>query len=80
MKLQARVANYPFYNFYLSIKMSGSESQGHEEAACMHVFRPTRPLLWVIYMDDQSKFLKCCCSATITAIAWFITDLSLLAA
>ena len=69
MNVQARVANYPFYNFYLSIKMSGSESQGQEEAACMHIVRPTRPLQRVIYTDDRSKILKCCCSATITAIA-----------
>ena len=32
----------------------------------------------VIYTDGRSKFLKYCNSATITAIAWFITDLALL--
>ena len=26
------------------IKMSGSESRGQEEAACIRVFRPMRPL------------------------------------
>ena len=53
-----------------SIKMSSSESQGQEEAACTCVFRPKRPLQWVIYTDDQSKFLKCCSSAAVTAIAY----------
>ena len=55
-------------NFQFIIKMSGSESWGQEEAACMHVFRPMQPLQWVIYMYHQSKFLKCCSSAAITAI------------
>ena len=49
--------------------MSGSESQGQEEAACMHIIRPTRPLQRVIYMDASSKFLKSCGLAAITAIA-----------
>ena len=48
--------------------MSGSESQGQEEAACIHVIKPMRPLQWVIYMDGSSKFLKCCSSADVTAI------------
>ena len=39
----------------MKIKTSGSESRGQEEAACMRVFRPTRPLQWVIYMDGSSK-------------------------
>ena len=59
------------------IKTSGSESQGQEEAACMRVIRPTRPLQQVIYTDDSSKFLKYCGLAAITAIAWFNTDLVL---
>ena len=50
------------------IKTSGSESQGQEEAACTHVFRPMRPLQWVIYTYDRSIFLKCCSSAAITTI------------
>ena len=50
------------------IKMSNSESQGQEEVACMRVFRPTWPLQWVNYTNDQSKFLKFCSSAAITAI------------
>ena len=49
--------------------MSGSESQGQEEAACMRVVRPMRPLQRVIYTDGSSKFLKCCGLAAITAIA-----------
>ena len=48
---------------------SGSELRGQEEAACVHVFRPMRPLQWVIYIEDRSKFLKCCSSTTIMAIA-----------
>ena len=34
----------------------GSESQGQEEAARMHIIRPTQPLQRVIYTDDSSKF------------------------
>ena len=51
------------------IKTSGSESRGQEEAACIRVFRPMRPLQWVICTDGRSKVLKCCSSAAITAIA-----------
>ena len=51
------------------IKTSSSESRGQEEAACIRVIRPMRPLQWVIYTDGRSKFLKCCSSAAITAIA-----------
>ena len=40
--------------------MSGSESRGQEEAACMRVFRPTRPLQRVIYKDGNCKIIKCC--------------------
>ena len=32
-----------FYQIYI-IKTHGSESRGQEEAACMRVFWPTRPL------------------------------------
>ena len=49
--------------------MSGSESRGQEEAACMCIIRPMRPLQRVIYTDGSSKFLKCCGLAAITAIA-----------
>ena len=31
-------------NVYFDIKTHGSESRGQEEAACMRVFWPTRPL------------------------------------
>ena len=51
------------------IKTSGSESRGQEEAACIRILRPMRPLQWVICTDGRSKFLKCCSSAAITAIA-----------
>ena len=50
------------------IKTHGSESRGQEEAACMRVFWPTRPLQWVIYTDGSSKILKCCNSATIAVL------------
>ena len=30
--------------YTVAIKMSGSELRGQEEAACMRIFRPTRPL------------------------------------
>ena len=50
------------------IKMSNSESQGQEEAAWTHVFRPTRPLPWVIYTDGSSKTLKYFNLAAIAAI------------
>ena len=50
------------------IKTHGSESLGQEEAACMHVFLPTRPLQRVIYTDGCSNFLKCCNSATIAVL------------
>ena len=56
------------------IKTHGSESRGQEEAACMRVFWPTRPLQWVIYTDGSSKILKCCNSAT-SSFAYSITDL-----
>ena len=49
--------------------MSGSESRGQEEAACMRIIRPTRLLQRVIYTDGSSKFLTCCGLAAITAIA-----------
>ena len=32
------------FDFNVNIKMSGSESRGQEEAACMCIIRPTRPL------------------------------------
>ena len=51
-----------------SIKTNGGESRG-QEAAHARIFRPTRPLQWVIYMDGSSKILKCCISAAIAAIA-----------
>ena len=54
---------------YLNIiKTHGSESRGQEEAACMRVFWPTRPLQWVIYTDGSSKILKCCNSAIIAVL------------
>ena len=56
------------HTIHTCIKMSGSESRGQEEAACMHVIRPMRPLQQVIYTDGSSKFLKCCGLAAITAI------------
>ena len=52
-----------------SIKTSGSESRSQEEAACMSIIRPMRPLQQVIYTDGSSKFLKCCGLAAITVIA-----------
>ena len=52
-----------------NIKMSGSESQGQEEAAYTCIFRPTQPLQRVIYMDGSFTFLKCCSSAAIAANA-----------
>ena len=39
-----------------SIKTHGSESQGQEEAACMRVFWPTRPLQWVFTRMAAVKF------------------------
>ena len=51
------------------IKMSGSESWGQEEAACMRVNRPMQPLQRVVYTNGSSKFLKCSGLAAITAIA-----------
>ena len=53
----------------ITIKMSGSELQGQEEAACTCVFRSMQPLQQIIYTDGSSKFLKCCNIAAITAIA-----------
>ena len=53
----------------LYIKTSGSELRGQEEAVCMRIIRPTRPLQRVIYTDGSPKFLKCCGLAAITAIA-----------
>ena len=35
------------------IKTHDSESQGQEEAACMHVFKPTQPLQW--FMQEMYK-------------------------
>ena len=35
---------YIFIYIYIYIKTHGSESRGQEEAACMRVFWPTRPL------------------------------------
>ena len=32
------------------IKTHGNESRGQEEAACMHIFWPTRPLAIVSYL------------------------------
>ena len=46
-----------------NIKTSGSESQD-QEAAWAHVVRHMWSLQWVIYTDGNSKFLKCCSSAT----------------
>ena len=40
------------------IKTHGSESRGQEEAACTHVFWPTRPLQWVIYTDGSTQILS----------------------
>ena len=48
-------------------KTTGSELRGQEEAACTHI-SGLRDHYKVIYMDGRSKFLKCCSSATITAI------------
>ena len=56
------ISSSPFW--CMGIKMSGSESWGQEEPACIHNFRPTWPLQWVIYMDGSSKVLKCCSSAS----------------
>ena len=50
-------------------KMSSSESQGHEEAACMHICMPIQPLQWVIHMGGSSNILKTCNKATIVGIA-----------
>ena len=41
----------------LLIKMSGSELQCQEEAACAIIFRSTWQLQWLIDMDGRSKFL-----------------------
>ena len=38
------VTNLPMYSLPGIIKTHSSESQGQQEAACMHVFRPTQPL------------------------------------
>ena len=35
---------YTYIDIYMYIKTHGSESRGQEEAACMRVFWPTRPL------------------------------------
>ena len=43
----------------LYIKIDSSESQG-QGAACKWVFRPMRPLQWVIYIDGSSKICKHC--------------------
>ena len=59
------------------IKTSYSEL-GHQEVACTLIFKPTWPLQWDIYKYGSSTILKCCSSAAITAITWFITDLVLL--
>ena len=61
--------SYNFLVVHSDIKTSGSELQGQEEAAWVHIFRPMQPLQWVIYMDGSSKFLKWCSSAAIIAIA-----------
>ena len=42
------------------IKTHSGESWGQEEAACMHIFKPTWPLQWVIYTDGSSKIRKHC--------------------
>ena len=53
------------------IKTCGIELQDQEEAACMHVFRPMQPPLWLIYMDSysSSKSLKSSNLFTIAPIA-----------
>ena len=44
------------------IKMSSSESQGQEEVACIHIFRPTRPLneLFIRMVTVKILIIKCC--------------------
>ena len=60
------------FTLFAIIKMSSSESWGQNYAACMHVFRPTQPLQWVIYMDNSSKLLKCCNITALAAITEFL--------
>ena len=56
------------YILLRSIKTSGSESQGQEEAACTrHQAYATTTVSY--YTDGSSNFLKCCYSAAVTAIA-----------
>ena len=64
-RLPLRLSVKNHQTFWDNIKTHGSESRGQEEAACMRVFWPTRPLQWVIYTDGSSKILKRCNSATI---------------
>ena len=52
----------------LTIKTSGSESRGQEEAACVrHQAYATTTVSY--YTDESSNYLKCCSSAAVTAIA-----------
>ena len=69
LKFDIVIANLFMHSLSGMIKTSGSESRGQEEAACMCIIRPMRPLQQVIYTDGSSKFLKCCGLAAITAIA-----------
>ena len=70
--------SYAVLTGYICMKMSGSESRGQEEATCMCSIRPMQPLQRIIYADVSSNFLKYCGLATITGIAYFITDPPLL--
>ena len=64
-KLHDNIEGFHWASHNMIIKTHGSESRGQEEAACMRVFWPTRPLQWVIYTDGSSKILKRSNSATI---------------
>ena len=61
IKVYLQRGNYlKWVTFMAIIKMSSGESWSQGEAACMHVFMPMWPLQWIIYMDGNSKTLKCC--------------------
>ena len=57
------------YKFVVPIKTCGSESRCYNKAACIHFFRLRQLLQGVIYMDSNSKIIKCCTFAAVAAIA-----------
>ena len=56
------------FSYIFEIKTSGSEWRGQEEAASTRI-QANATTTVSYYTDGRSKFLKCCSSATITAIA-----------